>query len=362
MTSSTTNCTTPIRDPHQVLGISRHASEKEIKAAYRKLALLHHPDRVDASDPHKVRQANVQFAEISHAYERMMDERRQQQEQSSTPFYNDDASFSRSRNTHHAYRDPFEIFESVFREEFGGFPSSRTRIGRSGDPFAEVFRSPFFDHDDDFFAPFFGGNRSRRYTRDPFASFMGGFGSIRDDDDDDWMDRTNENRRNSRRQNREDEYDDDVQDSLWNRMHQHFQLPFDPNMHHPQRHSGGDGGGAQYFSTSSSTTRRSYRNERGERVETTETIRNVNGQEQITKETITHKADGTVERQFEQSGDPEVLEYFGGDNNKKGSNRNHPTEDRIESDASHSPQRRLMNWFSRHRSNHDDDDDRTRKR
>ncbi len=53
-----------MRDPYDVLGVSRSASEDDIKKAYRKLAKTYHPDR-NGSDP----KAKDKFAEVSTAYE-----------------------------------------------------------------------------------------------------------------------------------------------------------------------------------------------------------------------------------------------------------------------------------------------------
>ena len=52
------------RDYYEVLDVSRNASEQEIKSAYRKLALQHHPDR----NPDNPEQAEERFKEITEAY------------------------------------------------------------------------------------------------------------------------------------------------------------------------------------------------------------------------------------------------------------------------------------------------------
>lgn len=51
-------------DPYKVLGVSRNASPKEIKKAYRKLAQETHPDK-NPGDP----EAEARFKEISQAYQ-----------------------------------------------------------------------------------------------------------------------------------------------------------------------------------------------------------------------------------------------------------------------------------------------------
>jgi DnaJ-class molecular chaperone len=53
-----------MRDPYQVLGVSRTASEAEVKQAFRKLAKKYHPDQ-NKTDP----KAKERFAEVNSAYE-----------------------------------------------------------------------------------------------------------------------------------------------------------------------------------------------------------------------------------------------------------------------------------------------------
>jgi DnaJ-class molecular chaperone len=53
-----------MRDPYNVLGVDKSASEKEIKSAFRKLAKKYHPDQNNDNPSAKER-----FAEISSAYE-----------------------------------------------------------------------------------------------------------------------------------------------------------------------------------------------------------------------------------------------------------------------------------------------------
>jgi DnaJ-class molecular chaperone len=52
------------KDYYGILGVSRNASDEEIKKAYRKLAMQYHPDR----NPGKEKWANDKFKEINEAY------------------------------------------------------------------------------------------------------------------------------------------------------------------------------------------------------------------------------------------------------------------------------------------------------
>jgi len=62
------------RDYYDVLGVTRGASAAEVKAAYRRLAKEHHPDR----NPDNRAEAEEKFKELSEAYEVLADESKRQ--------------------------------------------------------------------------------------------------------------------------------------------------------------------------------------------------------------------------------------------------------------------------------------------
>ena len=62
-------------DPYSVLGISRDASDEEIKKAYRKLSRKYHPD-ANINNPNKA-QAEEKFKEVQEAYDEIMRQRAQ---------------------------------------------------------------------------------------------------------------------------------------------------------------------------------------------------------------------------------------------------------------------------------------------
>lgn len=60
-------------DPYSILGVSRNASDEEIKKAYRRLSRKYHPD-ANINNPNKD-QAEEKFKEIQQAYDQIMKER-----------------------------------------------------------------------------------------------------------------------------------------------------------------------------------------------------------------------------------------------------------------------------------------------
>lgn len=109
------------RDYYEILGVSRNASEEEIKKAYRKLAIKFHPDK-NPDD----KQAEEKFKEAAEAYEVLSDsEKRQRYNQFGHAGVGSAGGFSGGMNM----EDIFSQFGDIFGGAFGGFGGG-TRGGR----------------------------------------------------------------------------------------------------------------------------------------------------------------------------------------------------------------------------------------
>lgn len=90
-------------DYYQILGVSHKATSEEIKKAYKRLALKHHPDKNQETDSAK---AEERFKEIGKAYEVLSDvkEREMYDDQWHSPFL---FTASRRPTSHHHHHHNF---------------------------------------------------------------------------------------------------------------------------------------------------------------------------------------------------------------------------------------------------------------
>jgi molecular chaperone DnaJ len=101
------------RDYYDVLGVSKNASEAELKKAYRRLAMKYHPDR-NSDDA----EAETKFKEAKEAYDVLSDE---QKRAAYDQFGHQGVEGSFAGG--HAQGGGFgDIFDSVFGDIFGGGP------------------------------------------------------------------------------------------------------------------------------------------------------------------------------------------------------------------------------------------------
>lgn len=111
------------KDYYEILGVSRNATEAEIKKAYRQLALKYHPDR---NPDDKV--AEEKFREVSEAYQVLSDpQKRAQYDQFGRVFDEN----SQSNQSYYDFSSSVfdEFFGDIFGDIFGN--SRRSRQSRS---------------------------------------------------------------------------------------------------------------------------------------------------------------------------------------------------------------------------------------
>ena len=65
-----------MKDPYSILGVSKTATDDEIKAAYRELARKYHPDNYTDDNPLKDL-AKEKMQEVNEAYDKITKERGQ---------------------------------------------------------------------------------------------------------------------------------------------------------------------------------------------------------------------------------------------------------------------------------------------
>ncbi len=138
------------KDYYKILGVNKNATEEEIKASYRKLAMKYHPDRNPGN-----KQAEEHFKEINEANEVLSDpQKRSRYDQLSDSYQ----SWQQNGNNPNTFR-----WEDLFNN-----PQYTTRTTRVNtmDDFEDLFGGGLGGFSD-FFNAFFGGNvrpRSQRRT------------------------------------------------------------------------------------------------------------------------------------------------------------------------------------------------------
>ncbi|KAK3767567.1 hypothetical protein RRG08_003829 [Elysia crispata] len=173
-------------DLYKILGVKRDATDKEIKKAFRKLALKYHPDKNKEPD------AKEKFLKIGKAYDILGDPEKKRK----YDMYGDDSDTGNNNGGggFHDFDHFFKHFDEAMNAHKQGGHYHRHNgngfhdfdFGNSGSFFN--FDDLFHDMDPDEESFFFGGGNGNKKHNNKFNGgsnlHFGGFGFDDDDDDD----------------------------------------------------------------------------------------------------------------------------------------------------------------------------------
>ncbi|ECU7359688.1 molecular chaperone DnaJ, partial [Salmonella enterica subsp. enterica serovar Montevideo] len=116
------------RDYYEILGVSKTAEEREIKKAYKRLAMKYHPDRNQGD-----KEAEAKFKEIKEAYEVLTDaQKRAAYDQYGHAAFEQGGMGGGFGGGFNGGADFSDIFGDVFGDIFGG-GRGRQRAARGAD-------------------------------------------------------------------------------------------------------------------------------------------------------------------------------------------------------------------------------------
>ena len=115
------------RDYYETLGVAKNASEDDIKKAYRKLAMKHHPDRNQGDDAKK---SEEKFKEAKEAYEMLSDaQKRAAYDQYGHAGVDPNMGGFRGAPGQEGFGGFAEAFGDIFGDIFGGAAAGGQRRG-----------------------------------------------------------------------------------------------------------------------------------------------------------------------------------------------------------------------------------------